>query len=345
MDQQPTEPQRQGYPIWAWIIAVLTFWPLPGMLVGRFIPKTRRFFRAPGIILSAVLLLAIPVTIGLIIPQPDPSASNAGPSEKEKVEIPSPTVVVQATECPTEAEETYLDDLGSSMRGASTLLTMFGEELIAVGDTPWKIQDTDWLYARETDIDTMVLYFDQINDIPHPPSVDALHRQAQDVVADNTSALNDVKGGILAHDIDRLERGGNALVRTNSNNIALARAIKTFCDSSTSSSESRNSTSKQQPTTAQKWYQGGTLHKETAAEWVKASDRDRLATSGDFATAALKRSIIWDDMDSLDDVRPYAEALKKCIDTTYDPVSIIPETKNAETATLCWVIMYPHLVK
>jgi hypothetical protein len=183
MGQQPTEPQRQGYPVWAWIIAVLTFWPLPGMLVGRFIPQTRRFFRAPGIILSAVLLLAIPVTIGLIIPQPDPSASNAGPSE-------------------------------------------------------------------------------------------------------------------------------------------------------TSSSESRNSTSKQQPTTAQKWYQGGTLYKETAAEWVKASDRDRLATSGDFATAALKGSIIWDDMDSPDDVRPYAEALKKCIDTVYDPVPIIPEMKNAETAAL-----------
>ena len=90
-----------------------------------------------------------------------------------------------------------------------------------MGDTPWKMQDTTWLYARETDIDTMVLHFAQINDIPHPPSVDALHRQAQDVVADNISGLNDVKGGILAHDIDRLERGGNALMRTSPNNIAL----------------------------------------------------------------------------------------------------------------------------
>ena len=87
------------------------------------------------------------------------------------------------------------------------------------------------------------------------------------------------------------------------------------------------------------------MHKETAAEWVQASDRDRLATSGDFAAASLKLSIIWDDIDSLDDVRPYAEALKKCIDTTYDPVPLVPEMKNATAAALCWAIMYSHLVK
>ena len=98
MSPQLHETGRKGYPKWAWGIAILTFWPLPGMLAGRFFPKTRRFLGAPGVILSAVLLLAIPVTIGLVIPQPEESSTNS--SQLEQITIQSP---ISATLAPKQA--------------------------------------------------------------------------------------------------------------------------------------------------------------------------------------------------------------------------------------------------
>ena len=92
-----------------------------------------------------------------------------------------------------------------------------------------------------------------------------------------------------------------------------------------------------------KWYQGGSLHQKTAAEWVKASERNRLATSADFATTALKGSTVLDRMNSADDLRPYAVDIKKCIDAAYHPHPPDPTVRNAQTAAFCWVLTYPNL--
>jgi len=43
------------------------------------------------------------------------------------------------------------------------------------------------------------------------------------------------------------------------------------------------------------WYQGGTLHQKSAAEWNAASARDRLATSADFV-AKVSRPSSMDDL-------------------------------------------------
>lgn len=40
--------------------------------------------------------------------------------------------------------------------------------------------------------------------------------------------------------------------------------------------------SKQLPSSALKWYQGGTLHKATGYEWRKATRENKIATCGDF---------------------------------------------------------------
>ena len=95
----------------------------------------------------------------------------------------------------------------------------------------------------------------------------------------------------------------------------------------------------------QEWYEGGTLHRETAEEWVGASYRDRLSTSADFATAMLKSSIVWDDIDRVEDIRPYAVELKTCIDEAYGPVPSLPQLENAETAAICWTFLYFHLAR
>ncbi len=100
----------------------------------------------------------------------------------------------------------------------------------------------------------------------------------------------------------------------------------------------------QEPTTRE-WYQGGTLHDKTAIDWVKADDSDRLATSADYATVMLKETILWENIGGVDDMRPYAEELKECIDGTYLPEPAVPTMANSQTANQCWALMYSHIMK
>lgn len=61
------------------------------------------------------------------------------------------------------------------------------------------------------------------------------------------------------------------------------------------------------------WYEGGTLHRGTVAEWNAATDRNKLATMADFAaiTQAARRAMLMNEMEL---VRLQAEAIKACID-------------------------------
>ncbi|MCY4086137.1 MAG: DUF2511 domain-containing protein [Actinomycetia bacterium] len=93
------------------------------------------------------------------------------------------------------------------------------------------------------------------------------------------------------------------------------------------------------------WFAGGTLHQKTAADWVRAPRRDRLATAADYAIAALKNTIVWDAISDVDQVRPYAEDLVECIDTAYGTEPIVPTLVNSDTAAFCWLLMYPNLLK
>ena len=43
-------------------------------------------------------------------------------------------------------------------------------------------------------------------------------------------------------------------------------------------------------TSAGEWFDGGTLHKQTMAEWSRASYRNRLATSADFFAGSIDKS-------------------------------------------------------
>ena len=90
-----------------------------------------------------------------------------------------------------------------------------------------------------------------------------------------------------------------------------------------------------QPVSSQ-WYEGGTLHSATAAEWVRASERNKLATAADWATSILLEE---DRMPRVEKVKPYATALKDCVDATTDPKPIIPKQKVAEMAVACWILM------
>jgi hypothetical protein len=71
----------------------------------------------------------------------------------------------------------------------------------------------------------------------------------------------------------------------------------------------------------EKWYEGGTLHKKTVAEWSKASERDKLATAADFLTHAWNKNLLKDfiakDIKTVDDLKPLATRLTGEIDLFY----------------------------
>lgn len=60
---------------------------------------------------------------------------------------------------------------------------------------------------------------------------------------------------------------------------------------------------------AKEWYEGGTLHKSTGAQWRVAPADNRLATSADFATSLRKPR-------TMTEMRANAENLEVCISKT-----------------------------
>ena len=43
------------------------------------------------------------------------------------------------------------------------------------------------------------------------------------------------------------------------------------------------------PATAKEWYEGGTLHDATIAQWKRAKRQDKIATCADWVSALLMR--------------------------------------------------------
>ena len=80
-----------------------------------------------------------------------------------------------------------------------------------------------------------------------------------------------------------------------------------------------------------KWYEGGTLHGKTVAEWRAASSRDRLATSSDFVAKIRK-------FDSLADMLVAAHGMQTCI-TTASPDEGVQHLKVSEMAASCAILL------
>ena len=80
------------------------------------------------------------------------------------------------------------------------------------------------------------------------------------------------------------------------------------------------------------WYEGGTLHRGTVAEWRNATPRNRLATSADFASSILKPSTV-------EEVREPAREMMACITATTDADSIPPNMAVSEIGAVCGVLL------
>lgn len=89
------------------------------------------------------------------------------------------------------------------------------------------------------------------------------------------------------------------------------------------------------------WYEGGTLHDATAADWKKATAANKLATCGDFlAKLWLSKSLsptIQAQVNEVDDLKTYAGGLVGALDKAFegkDPEAIGNPTVSATAVIL-----------
>jgi hypothetical protein len=91
------------------------------------------------------------------------------------------------------------------------------------------------------------------------------------------------------------------------------------------------STKKTTEDVSKKWYEGGTLHQSNALAWQKADANDKLATASDFFSMLWKNKqfnpAIQTSIQSVDDIKPYAEELVKFLDGATKPE---PDPKTNE---------------
>jgi len=94
-----------------------------------------------------------------------------------------------------------------------------------------------------------------------------------------------------------------------------------------------------QPTFALEWYEGGTLHKKSGADWNVAQNRNRMATSVDFIATALpeftKKYMLGPDEYIL---KAKATQLNICI-TEATKEHVADNISVAKLAAICMVLM------
>ena len=62
--------------------------------------------------------------------------------------------------------------------------------------------------------------------------------------------------------------------------------------------------------TAQEWYKGGTLHNSNLLEWKKASEKNKLATTGDWIVAIFNKKGI--SLGSENKIKEKAVEIRMC---------------------------------
>ena len=85
----------------------------------------------------------------------------------------------------------------------------------------------------------------------------------------------------------------------------------------------------------QRWFQGGTLHRSTLREWLRASRRNQIATAADLSVHFLgEPTVIQLGMDAW---RLYATSLVTCINAAAAPP--VMDRPVIETAAACSIML------
>ena len=93
------------------------------------------------------------------------------------------------------------------------------------------------------------------------------------------------------------------------------------------------------PASAQ-WYSGGNLHQKTLYDWERASNRNKLATAGDWYAAAVGIERVR-RLGGINAVKPKARNLVICMnEASRDlPASTARAVKASEAASSCLILM------
>lgn len=81
-----------------------------------------------------------------------------------------------------------------------------------------------------------------------------------------------------------------------------------------------------------KWYQGGNLHKSKIIEWKNASNKNKLATCGDFCANVYKNNTI-------NEIKLIATNLMICIEETSKDNNSMDSFPVSEIASMCLLLM------
>ena len=80
------------------------------------------------------------------------------------------------------------------------------------------------------------------------------------------------------------------------------------------------------------WYQGGNLHKSKIIEWKTSTERNKLATCGDFCAKLYQTH-------SLVEVKILATNLKTCIDEAINGHNTSDNFTVSEVASMCLILL------
>ena len=83
------------------------------------------------------------------------------------------------------------------------------------------------------------------------------------------------------------------------------------------------------------WHTGGNLHSATVFQWGSASERNKLATCGDWIAAWEEAGLTLKSYPSIDSVKPDAMQLRECVNRSID--SARSDEKINEYGALCAV--------
>ena len=92
------------------------------------------------------------------------------------------------------------------------------------------------------------------------------------------------------------------------------------------------------PGNTKEFYDGGTLHSATVAEWHNATPENRLATASDFTVAIIGEKKI-KKLGSMKAVKTLATDMVTCIDTGTKDIPEVQQQKVADMAAVCAVLM------
>ena len=87
------------------------------------------------------------------------------------------------------------------------------------------------------------------------------------------------------------------------------------------------------PTAISQWYEGGTLHGATIADWKSATARNRLATSADFVMVSGQYQSLPPDL------RDRAVQFEECISTATQGVAAVDTSLVSEIAAACGLLL------